>query len=378
MVRAWSLLVALVSAALTLGAQDAASVRITSPVPGTLATGVLRLDATISAPESEVSRLSFFVDGQVACALTRAPFTCSWDAGDSLRERHVRAVAYLKDGRRLVDNMRTGGLAYTERVYVDAIQVPVIVTDDGRFVRGLRPDDFRVLEDGVPQSISGMISENVPLDLILAIDVSGSMEEALPEVKTAVRGFLSRLRAGDAATMVAFNDTAFIIAQRETDQKAREEAIDLLTSWGGTALYDATLKSLELVSRQLGRKGVVVFTDGDDRDSLARRETAMSRVQASDAMLYAVAFGRGSSMPALRKSLDEFGRTSGGRTFFARTFKELDRAFADIIDELTHQYVLSYSSSNDKRDGRWRNLKVEVRGGKYDIRAREGYRAPRA
>ena len=164
--------------------------------------------------------------------------------------------------------------------------VPVIVTHGGQFVRGLKQQDFEIVEDGVKQPIASLVSEDAPLDLVLAIDVSGSMEHALDEVKAAVKQLLSKLRPGDAATLVGFNDTMFIAAEREKDRQAREEAVDLLTSWGGTALYDATVRALDLVSREWGRKGIVIFSDGDDRNSLTTRETATARVQASDAMLY--------------------------------------------------------------------------------------------
>jgi Ca-activated chloride channel homolog len=130
-----------------------------------------------------------------------------------------------------------------------------------------------------------------------------------------------------------------------------------------------------MVSREWGRKGVVIFSDGDDRHSLTPRDTAMARVQASDAMLYTVGFGGGATVPALRSSLESYARSTGGRAFFPRTVKELDGVFDEIVAELANQYVLSYSSTNLKLDNAWRNIKVQVRKGKYDVRARRGYRA---
>ena len=196
-----------------------------------------------------------------------------------------------------------------------------------------------------------------------------------PTSKLAVKQLLTKLRPGDAATLVGFNDTTFIVAEREKDQQAREEAVDLLASWGGTALYDATVRALDLVSRDWGRKGVVIFSDGDDRNSLTARENAMARVQASDAMLYTIGFGGGATMPLLRSSLENYARSTGGRPFFPRQAKELDDVFDEIVSELANQYVLSYSSTNLKQDTAWRNIKVQVRRGNYDIRARRGYRS---
>jgi len=259
-------------------------------------------------------------------------------------------------------------------VRTDAVLVPVIVTRAGQFVRGLKRQDFELAEDGVRQPIAAMANEDGPLDLVLAIDVSGSMESSLEQVKVAVKRLLSRLRPGDAVTLVGFNDTLFLAAEREQDQQARERAVDLLTAWGGTALYDATVRAIDLVSRDWGRKGIVIFTDGEDRSSLTPRETAARRVQESDAMLYTVGFGPVATVPALQRGLRDFAKATGGRAFFPKGASDLDEVFDEIVAELAHQYVLSYSLTNLEHDDRWRTISVQVRGGKYDVRARLGYR----
>lgn len=355
---------------------DPPALRITSPKADTIVSGSTRLEAVV-APEAAVSMVEavkFFVDGRLVCTDDRPPFGCPWDAGAVLRGHHVRVVATLAGGKRLVDNLRTKDLGYAERVRADAVLVPVIVREQGRFVRGLKQRDFEVSEDGVAQRIASMAAEDAPLDLVVAIDISGSMEEALPDVRRAVKRLLEKLRPGDAVTLLGFNDTTFLVAERETDPAVRREAVDLLSSWGGTALYDATIRALELVGREWGRKGVVIFSDGDDHDSLVHRETAMARVQSSDAVLYTIGFGSGSTVPQLRSSLEQYAETTGGRAFFPRGVEELDEVFSAIVAELANQYVLSYAPFSEERDGRWRAIKVRVRKGKYTIRARPGYR----
>jgi VWFA-related protein len=355
-------------------ASQTPALQITSPAADALISGSTRIEAAITPP-ADVKTVTFFVDGRLVCTVQQPPYVCSWDPGVIVRGHHVRVVATLADGRRLVDNVRTKDIGYTERVQAEAVLVPAIVTSHGQFVRGLKKQDFEVFEDGVPQPIAAIVTEDAPLDLVLAVDISGSMEQALPEVKLAVKQLLSKLRLGDSATLVGFNDTTFIVAEREKDRKTREAAVELLTSWGGTALYDATMRTLDLVSREWGRKGVVIFSDGDDRNSLTRRDVAMARVQSSDAMLYTIGFGGGATVPQLRASLESYAKSTGGRAFFPRDVKELDTVFTDVVAELANQYVLSYSSTNQKQDGKWRNIKVQVRKGKYDIRARQGYRA---
>jgi len=193
-------------------------------------------------------------------------------------------------------------------------------------------------------------------------------------VKAAVKRLLSKLRPGDAVTLVGFNDSLFLAAEREQDPRARERAVDLLTAWGGTALYDATVRAIDLVSRDWGRKGIVVFSDGEDRSSVTPREAAARRVQESDAMLYTVGFGRGATEPVLQRGLQDFAKATGGRAFFPKDAPALDEVFDEIVGELAHQYVLSYALANLEHDDRWRRISVRVNGGKYDVRARQGYR----
>jgi Ca-activated chloride channel family protein len=354
---------------------QAPALRIVSPKPDDVLAGSTVLEAAITPEDAVPQTVTFFMDGHPACTFEHRPLRCTWDSGQAIRSHHLRVVATLADGGRLIANVHTKDLGYAERVRTEAVLVPVIVTEGGRFVRGLTPQDFEVFEDGVRQPIASFVTEDSPLDLVLAVDVSGSMDKALPEVRAAVKQLLAKLRPGDAATVVGFNDTFFMAAEHEKDARTREEAVDLLTSWGGTALYDATIRTLDLVTRSAGRKGVVIFSDGDDQNSLTTRETALARVQASEAMLYTVGFGAGATVTNLRKSLESYAQATGGRAFFPRAPKDLDAVFEHIVTELSHQYVLSYAPENPKTDGSWRTIKVQVRGGKYDIRARRGYRA---
>jgi Ca-activated chloride channel homolog len=371
---------AVVASALTIavsGRQSETTVRIISPDRDTDVSGSTKLEVTIQ-PQSAirtVQSVTFTVDGRLACTIEKPPFVCWYDPGDAVREHHVRVVAILADGTKLVDNVRTHNPGFTESVQTDAVLVQAIVTHGGQFVKGLKQQDFEIVEDGVKQDIASMVSEDAPLDLVLAIDVSGSMEHALDDVKVAVKELLSKLRPGDAATIIGFNDTMFLAAEREKDQRAREEAVDLLTSWGGTALYDATVRAIDLVSRNWTRKGIVIFSDGDDRNSITTRDAATARVQASDTMLYTIGFGGGASVPSLKLKLEDYARATGGRAFFPQRASDLNHVFDEIVAELANQYVLSYSSTNQKQDNSWRNIKVRVKNGKYNVRARDGYRS---
>lgn len=371
----WALLLVALGTVAFLRAQ-APAITITSPGEDVVVMGAARLSADVSSTVP-VERVSFFADGRMICESEQPPYGCNWDAGTAARSHHIRVVAYLAGGQRLVASVHTKDVGYTERVDVDAIQVPVVVTSGGKFVKGLKKADFTIAEDGVPQPIASVASQDMPLDLVLAVDISGSMAPALDDVKRAVKQLLTKLRPGDAATLIGFNETTFIVAERETNPRAREDAVDLLASWGGTALYDATIRALDMIKPRRGRKGVIVFSDGDDHDSLSGREAALARVQATDAMLFTVAFGRGANVSELRQRLTSYARASGGRAFFAQSTSELDRVFAEIVDELANQYMLLYMPPSLRRDGSWHAIKVHVKNPKYQVRAREGYRVPR-
>jgi VWFA-related protein len=196
-------------------------------------------------------------------------------------------------------------------------------------------------------------------------------------MKTAATRFLSGLEATDQATVLGFNDSIYTLARRSTDQMIRERAIGRLRAWGGTALYDAIVHSIDVLGRQTGRRAIVLFTDGEDQNSHAPMGTAIAQVEASDAMIYVVGQGRAVHSKDLQKLLQRIATTSGGRSFFSSTPEKLDEAFAEILDDLHHQYLISYPAPGDQRDGKWHSITVKAGGGKYKVRARSGYRMTR-
>jgi len=348
----------------------------TSPDDGGYASGPMPIRIRVEPAGTAVSSVSLFADGRLVCTLDHPPYECQWDAGPNVVEHVVRAVATLADGRRVAQSIRTKGVSYAEKVDVDVVQVTATVTDNsGHFVRGLTRQDFRLYEDGAPQALTTFISENVPLELIVAVDVSGSMTDAMPKVKESVKRFLSAIRPTDRVTVLGFNDSVFTLARPTADLAARLKAIDRLAPWGGTALYDVIVQAFDLLGRQTGRRALVVFTDGEDLNSRVPIEVAERRLESSDAVLYPIGQGRAPRLASLKTILERLARKSGGRAFFGDSVDKLDAAFADILEELSNQYLIGYVPNDLKRDGRWRTLRVEVPGKDVRVRARQGYRA---
>jgi len=345
-----------------------------SPVDNGYASGPTPLRIRIEPRTAEIRSVSLFADGQLVCTLERPPFECTWDAGRTVVEHTLRATAQLASGKRIALSIRTRGEAYTESVDVDVIQVTATVTDGGgRFVRGLPRDAFRVFEDNVAQTITSFQAENISLEIIVALDVSGSMTGAMPTVKAAVKRFLSALRPTDRVTVLGFNDNVFTLARPTVDLATRLKAIDRPAPWGGTALYDVIVQAIDQLGRQPGRRALVVFTDGEDLNSRVPLEAAERRLEASDVTLYPVGQGRAPSTAELKTVLERLAKRSGGRAFF-EPLEKLDDVFSAVIDELSNQYLLGYVPASSARDGRWRTLRVEVPKRDVRIRTRQGYR----
>ena len=137
------------------------------------------------------------------------------------------------------------------------------------------------------------------------------------------------------------------------------------------------IKAIDLLGRQAGRRSIVIFSDGDDQSSHASIEEAVAHAEASDATIYAIGQGRAVRASNLQELLRRFSTISGGRAFFTDDVVKLGTVFDEILEDLRNQYLLSYPAPGNQRDGAWHRIRVEVAGGKYHVRARQGYRLTR-
>jgi VWFA-related protein len=250
-----------------------------------------------------------------------------------------------------------------------------MVTDrNGKFVNGLSKASFRVFEDGRPQTISNFMADDVPLEMVVAVDISGSMMPALPKLKQAVKEFLTAVPERHEVTLLGFNDSVFALTRKSIDLTDRIRAVDRLSAWGATALYDTIIRGVDLLGRKIGRRALVVFTDGEDQGSHVTVDDVERRLQESDVTMYMIGQGRGVSVEHLRQVMQRLSRPTGGRAFHTDRVEELHLAFDELLDELSHQYLVGYEPTNTRRDDAWREIKVLV-DGQQNVRARLGYRA---
>ncbi len=354
--------------------QSALTLRFVSPTDDTYVSGPVLLKVVIDgeAGPSLVEDVTFFADGRQVCVVPAASPQCGWDAGPQLTTHALRAVARLRTGGRLVANVRTKDAGYVEAVSVDVVLANAVVTDGGRFVKGLTRADFRIFDDGTERPLTTFQSTEAPLELVLALDVSASMSDAMADVKDAARAFLRALRPQDRVTLVAFNNAMFTLSRGVAGTEA-VPALDKLTAWGATALYDVIVRGLEVLSRKPGKHALVIFSDGDDSSSQATLEQVRRLVGDSDAMLMAVGLGRGSVVNDLKETLESLADASGGRVLFAENSDELTESFGKVVEDLINQYTLGFEP---QRDGRDHQIRVQVPGRGVRVRARRVYVAP--
>jgi VWFA-related protein len=206
------------------------------------------------------------------------------------------------------------------------------------------------------------------------VDISGSMGPSMPKLKKAVKDFFAALPAKNQVTLLGFNDRIFTVTSKNTDPEARVKAVDRLTAWGATALYDVIAEGVNTLGKQTGRKAFVVFSDGEDQGSHVTINDIERRLESSDVTLYMIGEGRGTSVARLKQVMERLAAPTGGRAFTTDSIEELHVAFDQLLDELSHQYLLGYQSTNAKHDDTWREIKVDV-DGHHTVRARQGYRA---
>ncbi len=354
------------------------TIEIVAPVADSYAAGIIPLKAEVQPGNrvKDIARVMFYVDGRLTCTIMEPTrLECPWDAGLQIKEHVIRAVVEMIGGARAVTSIRTQGLDLVEAVRVEVVQVTAVVHDRGRFIKGLPASAFRLFENEVPQKLTHFSSEGSPLELVVAVDVSESMTTSMPQLKTSVKKFLSALSPKDQVTLTAFNDNMFTLTRRDSTPEQRLRAVDKLAPWGGTALNDVIVRGLQQLSKQAGRRVLVVFSDGEDKSSHSTLAAVERAVRASDATLFMVALGRGVRNATLKSSIERMVDLTGGRALFVEHAEQLDEPFAEILDELSNQYLLGYQSTNTRHDGSWREIKLELPDHRYNVRARQGYNA---
>jgi Ca-activated chloride channel family protein len=306
---------------------------------------------------------------------------------------------------------------------VDLINVTATVTDeDGRFVPSLTKDDFAIFENGRRQEISHFSRDRAPVSLGILLDTSGSMTaDKMAAARSAIDRFIyDLLGPDDELFFMEFASTARVTQAWTTDRAAISHAVGRVDPVGGTAIYDAVAKAIPMAAAgRHKKKALLVISDGNDTSSTVSVPLLRQRIRDSEVLVYALGVdgavrtessrrtppiglpvpnpfpparprgpvqfppiigGGGSGGNWTRttgervnpEALREVTDDTGGRTEIVRSSRDLDPATTNIADELSKQYFLAYPT-NARKDGQWHTIRVQVRDGRYQVRARRGY-----
>jgi len=264
-------------------------------------------------------------------------------------------------------------------VDVRVVALDVVVTDrKGRFVRGLKPDDFRVLELGVPQELAFFATGRTPVTVLVLLDSSASVRSNLLAVQKAANRFIDKLPRGDRARVGFFHDRV-VFGPRFTDNMKEHSAmIKQMRPQRSTHLYDALVESLEMLEPVPGRKALLIFSDGEDQGSQTSMQRALEAAKRSHVSVHSVGlvgWNPEDGMYTNQGLFEQIARFTGGSAFFPGNEKEMRKAFDRIRDVLHHQYRLGYVPGHrDEQPGHWREVQVKLtRRRGLVVRTRLGY-----
>jgi VWFA-related protein len=254
---------------------------------------------------------------------------------------------------------------------VEAVRVDVMVRDGGQPLRGLAAADFDVFDNGVAQQVDLVSFEQIPLNLVLALDMSDSVAgERLEHLRDAGHAALTALQEHDRASLVTFSHRVTLAAPLSLDLDEVRRALDEAAGSGETSLVDGTFAAMTISEGDAGRALLIVFSDGLDTASWLTADAVLNDAKQSDVVVYGVSV-RSKLRPEF---LRELTAATGGRLFEIEKTGDLAPTFRTIVDEFRHRYVVSYTPRGVSKTG-WHKLEVRVKRKGASVKARPGYLA---
>lgn len=283
------------------------------------------------------------------------------------------------------------------KVDVDIVNILFTVHDKRNgLVGGLQKGDFTVLEDGKEQTIKYFTREtDLPLTIGLLIDVSKSQENMIePEKRAASKFFSEVLRPKDMAFLISFGPDADLLQDYTNSAKLLKQGLeDLKVSTNftgmmgpgpvptanrprGTVMFDTVyLAANEKLKREVGRKAIVLITDGMDQGSRYKIREAVEAAQKADTMIYSIYYADRRNYPGSDSDLKKMSDETGGRVFHVDGRNSLQDIFTQIQEEMRSQYSIGYTPTNPNKDGSYRKLEIRTAAKELKVQARKGYYA---
>jgi len=274
----------------------------------------------------------------------------------------------------------------TIRRTVNEVNVVFTVTDKhGRYVKDLKKEDFKVIDDSKPAAeIRSFHAEaDLPLQVGLLIDASNSIRDRFKFEQLAAIEFLNQTirRRYDQAFVVGFDVTPEVTQDFTDDTEALAQGVRQLRPGGGTALYDALYfacrdKLMKSDHKGPVRRAIILLSDGDDNQSHVTREESIEMAQRAEVIVYTISTNLSGTSHHGDKVLERIADATGGRSYVPFQITEVSNAFASIQEELRSQYAISYKPADFKPDGRYRTIDILAQVKGLHVRSRRGYYAP--
>jgi VWFA-related protein len=275
----------------------------------------------------------------------------------------------------------------TIRRIVNEVNVVFTVTDKhGHYVKDLKKDDFRVIDDRKPaEQIRSFHNEtDLPLQVGLLVDASNSVRDRFKFEQEAAIEFLNQTVRPryDKAFVVGFDVTPDVTQDFTDNTEALSRGVRALRPGGGTAMYDAlyfACRDKQMKAPQSGpvRRAIILLSDGDDNQSHVSREESIEMAQRAEVIVYTISTNITGARQRGDKVLERIADATGGRAFFPFQLTDVANAFVEIQDELRSQYALSYKPADFQPDGRYRTIEIVAQNHKnLKVRSRRGYYAP--
>jgi Ca-activated chloride channel homolog len=381
-VSGWVLSLVLLAAGL---AQAAVSVQIVSPTVDQPIFGKTEVQVAVSSTE-QVTKVEIFVNGKLVGTATQAPWVVTFEAGEQNIKREIRAVIHGASGATASNTLVTQPVQIDDQLDLRLQQLFVTVTRGQARSLDLDEGDFKIYDNGKPQQIITFGRGELPLTAVLLLDTSESMQGE--RIKAARRGaatFLHGLKDVDEASVVMFSDRLLHATEFVSDKKVLARALEETEATGGTAVNDFLYMSLKLLEPRVGRRVVILLSDGSDVHSVVPMSEVLWKARTGQAMIYWIQLdeNKHKSYVSSWRSVEENDKEyktlvtaveeSGGRIEKINKIGELEGAFQAILQELREQYVLGYYPSDMKKDGRWHEVKVDVQRSGVKARTRDGY-----
>lgn len=269
---------------------------------------------------------------------------------------------------------------------VNEVNVVFTVTDKhGHYVKDLKKNDFKVLDDNKPalQIRSFRNETDLPLQVGLLVDASNSVRDRFKFEQEAAIEFLNQIirHNYDRAFVIGFDTTPEVTQDFTDNTELLSKGVRALRAGGGTAMYDALYfacrdKLLKATRSGPVRKAIILLSDGDDNQSRVTREEAIEMAQRAEVIIYTISTNVSGMKAQGDKVLERIADATGGRAFFPFQMRDVSDAFSTIQDELRSQYQLAYIPEDFRADGRFRSIQIQADQKQFHVRARRGYYAP--